>query len=243
MKLVLFMCVLLISTHIGAKAPEIYRCIQKDGSVVIQDRRCLVTDLQQAKPPKPAKRALSERALLNNKAQSSPSTQPRKQANSPLQIDQAKGSQKTTRSPYFVFGWDRFIPANWLVHKINTNKYQQLLLSRSQFKTPHDFTQGVKLLVYSDTMQASRLGAFAQALQLYHQIRDNSNLLLLDSQFKTHPNYKVFNIKYQNQRKQLMLTEFYIDEDNNDLFVLTVQADQSEWLANWQLAEKIISQL
>ncbi len=40
-----------------------------------------------------------------------------------------------------------------------------------------------------------------------------------------------------------MLTEFYIDEDNNDLFVITVQAKEADWSANWQLAEKIINQL
>lgn len=193
----------------------------------------MVTDLQQPKAKNAAKRS-------HNKE---PSSKPRNQIRRAPKTNQNTGKQRSNRSPYFTFGWDRFIPANWVMQKINTNAFQQLLLSQSQFTSSTDFSDGVKLSVYSNTMRASGLGAFAQALQLYHQIRDNSSLQLLDSQFKTHPSYKVFNIKYQNQKQHILLTEFYIDEVHNDLFVLTVQANQSQWPLNWQLAEKIIQQL
>ncbi len=235
MLLLLLLCVLGFSTQVGAKSPKIYHCLQKNGSVVIQDRRCMVTNLQQAKPLKPQRRVLS-----NSKAQSKPTKNPTQRPN---RVATAKGRKNSKRSPFFTFGWDRFIPANWVMQRTNTSHYQELLLSRTQFKNKNTFIDGVKLAVYSNTMKTSRLEAFAQALQLYHQIRDNNSLRLLDSQFKSDPNYKVFNIKYQNQRQQIMLTEFYIDEVNNDLFVITVQAKEAEWSANWQLAMKIIGQL
>ena len=129
------------------------------------------------------------------------------------------------------------------MHKIKTSQYDQLLLSRQKFKGFSDFKEGVKLTVYADTMRKFRHGAFAQALNHYHQIRDNSHYKLLDSQFKSHLNFKVFNIKYRLKSGALALTEFYIDENHNDLFVLTVQSKESSWLSNWTFAEQLIRQL
>jgi len=239
-KYILLLCALGFNALVGAKAPELYRCEQNNGTVVIQDRRCMITDLQQNKAQKSQRRVLSKRVISNKKAHSTQATNPSQRPN---RSNTTKSRQNSSRSPYFNMGWDQFIPINWMMHKIITSKYQQLLLSRMQFKNSNDFSQGVKLTVYNNTMQESRLDAFAQALKLYHQIRDNSSFKLLGSQFKTHANYKAFNIKYQNQRQQLLLTEFYIDEDYNDLFVITVQAKEADWSLNWQLAMKIISQL
>lgn len=252
MKCIFCLVVLMFSTNPLAKKTEVYYCKQKNGTVVIQDRRCMITELQQVKPGK-------SRQLKANKRKQGNSHSPtaiKEQSISPLipkeTLSQSPSRRKTAnlqnnvqsnRSPYFNFGWDRFIPPNWVMHKSNNRIYQQMLISQAQFGGPGDFKQGVKLSVYGDTMKVSRLDSFAQALQLYHQVRDNNNFQLLDSQFKTHPSYKVFNIKYQNQRQQLLLTEFYIDEKNNDLFVVTIQASEQDWQPNWVMAEKLIKQL
>ena len=124
-----------------------------------------------------------------------------------------------------------------------SNLADHWLLSKSQFNGAAEFNEGVKLEVYPDTIRRSRQEAFAQALVLYHRIRDNQKFKLLDSQFKAHDNYKVFNIKYLQPNEKVALTEFYIDEFNNDLFVVTIQAKQSNWLLNWGLAESIIVNL
>ena len=240
MKCLSILCLLAISAGIETKAAKIYRCAQGDGSVVIQDRRCLVTDLQQIKPKVTNKSIPSKQPLTSQQAETLERKSP---VRLPRQLKPPNSQRNSVRSPYFSLGWDGFIPANWVMQKTNSQSFQQLLLSQTQFKGLNDFRQGVKLTVYSNTMKTSGLGAFAQALQLYHQIRDNNTFELLDSQFKTHPSYKVFNIKYQNQKQLMLLTEFYIDEVHNDLFVLTVQANQSQWPLNWQLAEKIIQQL
>jgi len=53
----------------------------------------------------------------------------------------------------------------------------------------------------------------------------------------------VFNIKYRLPGGRLALTEFFIDEHNNDLFVLTIQSDNQKWRSHEQLAEQIIARL
>ncbi len=232
---------LVLSTAIEAKKPEIYRCQQKDGTVVIQDRRCMITDLHSVKPSKHQKPQVNQRA---NNQSSSPNN---RQSQIPVEISKHSfiTSEQITsgRSPFFDLGWDQFIPAYWNKLKTNSRNHQQLLLSRAQLKNISGFKQGVKLSVYSDAMSRSQQDPFAKALQLYHQIRNNDSFQLLDSQFKAHPNYKVFNIKYQNQTQQLLLTEFYIDEKHNDLFVVTIQAGPSNWQTNQAMAEKIVDQL
>ncbi len=226
---------LLFSTQLWAKKPEIYRCKQADGSTVIQDRRCVVTGLQKSVAPK----SRANKTQNRNTSRTKPPviSQPRVRSQSP------KNNQSHRRSGYFTFGWDRFIPVNWQMHKLMANGFDRLLLSKSQFKGTDDFDQGVELDVYGNTMTRLGKGAFAQALVLYHRIRDNTDFQLLDSQFKTHESYKVFNIKYLQANQRIALTEFYIDERHNDLFVVTVQASEANWSLYWQMAERIINQL
>ncbi len=233
------MCLVLLgcSAFGITKKPDLYRCLQADGSVVIQDRRCQATHLQQAKPQesKPKRlKPIPSKPMVKN-------TDPVKAIN--RRAHTTKVQKNAQRSPYFNVGWERFIPANWQLQQIKTQRFDQLLMSRSRFNGLNDFREGVKLAVYADTVRKHRQGAFAHALQLYERIRDNEAYTLLDSQYKNHPNYKVFNIKYLLGNKDLALTEFYIDETHNDLFVLTVQARESSWLPQWQFAERIINQL
>jgi len=221
----------------SAKKPEVYRCQQADGSVVIQDRKCLVTHSQ----PAPAK---SSRADTQKAAKPS-----RRTANSPLAAFDPKArvsrprSAAQNRSDYFQLGWERFLPANWLLIKDETPFVHHLWLSLQRFTSGQDFLQGVKLTVYPATHRSYRQGAFSHALNLYHAIREQHQERLLDSQFKSHERFKVFNLKYQLAAQQLALTEFYIDEANNDLFVLTIQSDNASWRQHERLATQIISRL
>ncbi len=213
-----------------------YRCQQADGTVIIQDRRCAVTELQKPKTVRPK---TSKQQHNRTTAATSP-----KQLFKPNNLNrQSSRNSHSARSPYFNFGWDKFIPANWQLHKTKTDQYDQLLISRNRFNGYHNFKEGIKLSVYPNTMRLFRQGAFAEALKHYHGIRDNSHYKLLDSQFKTHSHFKVFNIKYMLNHSTLALTEFYIDEKHNDLFVLTVQSNEAAWLSNWNFAEQIINKL
>jgi hypothetical protein len=230
--------VLLLLPIIGlAKTPEVYHCQQADGSVVIQDRRCLATHSRTVKP------------VEHKKTTQATATKPRTSGQLPgvsrrpaLQApDRRHGKQAKSR--YFQLGWERFLPANWLLIKNESPFVHHLWLSLQRFTGGQDFNQGVKLSVYPATHRSYRQGAFTQALDLYHGIREQYQEQLLDSQFKSHERFKVFNLKYQLSDKRLALTEFYIDEFNNDLFVLTIQSDIASWRRHEQLATQIISQL
>ncbi len=219
---------MLLVLSVVAKKPELYRCLQKDGTVVIQDRMCMVTDLQKA-PTKPENKPL--KPTLKSKKES---------LGASVTSVQKSSFSETKRSPYFTFGWERFIPANWLIYRQKASGYEATWWSETKFTSPADFIDGVVLRVYKNTMAYEKQGAFAQALEHYHGIRDNDRFKLLDSQFKNHNRFKVFNIKYQQPDDILTITEYYIDERHNDLFVLTVQARPSLWTKQWELAAQII---
>lgn len=237
MKTGCWLWLLLIISGASAKAPEVYQCQQTDGSVVIQDRKCLVTHSRPApeQAPKPNTRH-------------TPQARRATPGNSRTVIDpQARVTRPQTaaqsRSAYFQLGWERFLPANWLLVKDETPFVHHLWLSLQRFTGGRDFLQGVKLSVYPSTHRSYRQGAFSHALNLYHAIREQHQQRLLDSQFKSHERYKVFTLKYQMTGQQIALTEFYIDEANNDLFVLTIQSEHAAWRQHEQLAMQIISQL
>ncbi|WP_223788887.1 hypothetical protein [Marinicella meishanensis] len=222
----------------AAKKPTMYRCQQPDGRVVIQDRRCSVTQLPETRPKTPV-----------TKRPQTATTPPPREAK-PAQVQPRQGmrpvppqNQRQSRSPYFAADWSRFIPKHWQKLRIQTQQNEQWLISLQAFEGLGDFNQGVRLAVYANTLRNQRQGAFALALQLYQQLRDNPGITLLDSQYKSHPNFKVFNVKYQNADRQLVVTEYYIDEQHHDLFVLTVQAPANSWSAQWLMAEHIINQL
>jgi len=218
-----------------AKTPRLYHCQQLDGRVVIQDRRCQITDLTESKPQKTSRQ--------NKMSQSSPVTEMAPPKNFTKPAKNSSNAEKKNRSPYFKFGWDRFIPVNWQLRKEQLGLFHQIMLSKNQFKGAEDFDVGLKLKVYPKTNLSYQKGAFSVALNLYHQIRKQYSNHLIDSQFKSHQRFKVFNIGYQLPHQVLALTEFYIDEQNNDLFVVTIQSPQSSWYLHQQLAEELISRL
>ncbi|MCX7554660.1 hypothetical protein OS175_12285 [Marinicella sp. S1101] len=232
MKFLLLLFAFSMASSLQAKKTKLYHCNQADGTTVIQDRKCAVTALQQKSQATRSERKKPLQRRPKPLQQPHQSVKP----SMPNNIAQA-------RSPYFSFGWARFIPANWSVYKRQSRDHEQTWWSRKVLNSPAEFQAGVSLKAYKDTMSNLRMGAFAQALLLYHQIRDNPGHRLLDSQFKSHDRFKVFNIKYQQPNNILTTTEYYIDDHNNDLFVITAQAPEAQWSVQWGLAEKIINQL
>ncbi len=232
----LFLCALLpLVFFIGEAAkPKLYRCLQPDGTTVIQDVRCLATALKKA----PAKTITAKPKPKTTRQAVTNTTKPNIRANPNFSRKRITG-----RSPYFTFGWSSFIPINWSSQVQSNQHFEETYWSRDILTAPSDFKKGVKLRAYKNTMNSGNIGAFAQALSLYHGIRDNNDFTLIDSQFKSHNRFKVFNIKYQQPQGLITTTEFYIDESFNDLFVVTVQATASELVTQWQLANQIIKNL
>ena len=205
--------------------------------MVIQDRKCLVTHSKPAQP-----KPIRSKPRQADKKTTASKFNPRYPGDAQARVSRPRIAGQG-RSDYFQLGWERFLPANWLLIKDETPFVHHLWLSMQRFTNGRDFLQGVKLSVYPSTHRSYRQGAFSHALDLYHNIREAHQEQLLDSQFKSHERFKVFNLKYQLTGQQLALTEFYIDEANNDLFVLTIQSDNAAWRQHEQLASQIISRL
>lgn len=203
--------------------------------MVIQDIRCIATSLKKA----PAKTTNpKQKSVKGNKKVTTKSASRIKRA-----VAKSPNKDKLSRSPYFSFGWSNFIPANWSSQRQSNQYFEETYWSRDILNSPSDFKKGVKLRAYRNTVNTGNIGAFAQALDLYHGIRDNADYKLIDSQFKAHQRFKVFNLKYQQPKGLITTTEFYIDESYDDLFVVTVQATEADLLTQWQLANQIIKKL
>lgn len=202
--------------------------------MVIQDRRCAVTGLQnQSKSVvknKPKVKTKSTAKTTQVKAPSTRAYQPR--TNQRRISSPAKHHQQ----------WQSAIPANWQMLSQKRSLQEHWWFSQSPIKQYSDFRQGVRVTLYKDTVRSNRKVAFAQALALYHEVRNDPENQLLDSGFKSHERYKVFNIKYL-RNEHVVLSEYYVDESSNQLYVLTIQAKQSKWSAPQQLAATIMRSL
>ncbi len=232
---------LLLVQSSNSKKLKLYQCQQPDGTVVTQDRRCEVTRLTQVKP-KPKRTNAVKSSKVKKQASKQFLQQPTEKSTTHKKSSSFL-TQNRQRSPYFNLGWDKFIPKNWYQRKIQSNQYHQLLLSQQPLAKNNDFKNGVKLLVYPKTHQSLRQDAFAKALTLYHQIREQHSKQLINSHFKAHERFKIFNIEYKTSHATKAFTEFYIDEANNDLFVLTILSPPGQWQQHQQLANLLNSRL
>lgn len=234
MNLLLCALLLLFYTLSHSAQTKIFRCQQPDGTIVIQDIHCKATSL---------KRAASQKS--GNLQRTNPPKKPVTRASKRVQrsLESPSTAKQTNRSPYFTFGWSDFIPVNWSSQQRSNHYFEETFWSKDILNSPADFKTGVILRAYRNTMKSGRVDAFAQALNIYHGIRDDNDNTLIDSQFKRHDRFKVFNIKYEQPLGLITTTEFYIDESYNDLFVVTVQSEEKQFLAQWQLANQIIEKL
>lgn len=230
---------MMVCIHIAnaqGKKIKLYQCEQADGTVVTQDRRCQVTRLQQAE----AKPVIKASKTPSKSFKTTPSQFIAREKTRAVELLKLN---KKARSPYFSIGWEATIPKSWWLNKIENDRLHQLLFSSKALKTMGDFEIGVKLSVYPKTQQNYRQDAFAKALTLYHQIREQFSNQLVNSHFKSHKRFKIFNIEYKIKNNIKAFTEFYIDEFNNDLFVITIQSPAEQWQQHLNLAHIIQSSL
>ena len=236
---------LMVSPVLAAKKDQVYRCLQSDGTTVIQDRRCLAThSIQAAKTESPGniKNKQPAKTHTGQSVQNSNSSQYLRRVVRPSSVSKHT-IEPFDRSAYFAGHILQQPPSGWQFFKEETPTVHRLYLSRAPFDGSGSFESGMKLEIYPKTIQSYRKGAFERALDIYHDIRKLRQSDLIDSQFKSHPKYKVFNIKYQLPNSKQALTEFYIDEFNHDLFVLTIQSSTAEWSQHRQAADFLVRQL
>ncbi|MCB1581905.1 MAG: hypothetical protein R3E90_12480 [Marinicella sp.] len=241
MKKWVVLCWVLMVFPAEGKKIKLYQCQQSDGMVVTQDRRCEITHLQSSKPQK--KQSSSKQAKTQSVQVPKASLSTKKIAKQHRKIPVSVGHSASQRSPYFNMGWERFIPTDWSLEKIESKRFHRLSLSKSQYKKTNSSDEIVQLTVYPKTNLNYGEGAFAKALNLYHDIRTQYSSQLVDSRFKYHEKYKIFNIEYKINPTINALTQFCIDEANNDLFVITFQSSVNQWDSYQAFANLVLNKL
>lgn len=209
---------------------KIYHCQSESGHIVIQDRACRITDLlTNDKDQKKRLNKSNPKAVNRRKPQ-------------PNRPDYHQNSFHNNKSPNPV-------PESF-IQQINSEKWQNRLITQNHgwqlvFSTdatgkPNAMDADILINFYPDTVTAFGQDAFAQALDLYQVIRNKHQLR--DSQFISHPHFKVFNVSYRVAGERAY-TEYFIAKNRPELWVVTVKAKNQNWPLIWPDFIKIKSVL
>ena len=183
---------------------KLYHCKTDDGPVVVQDRPCAVTRMNPA-----------------TKKSAQPNQRKARQANKPKH--KPKSFKQAASAPIQAASSKAFIE---IAHKNNWPAQ----LSRNQHGwhlsvdvpgRSHNQSSQVSVRYFKNPEQTLNTDAFSYALNLYHGIRHQYHLI--DSQFKSHSAYKVFNIVYK-KATQSAKSEFYISKRNGSLWVFSFES-------------------
>lgn len=200
---------LAISSQPLAAKFKLYHCQSSSGTVVVQDRPCAVTHLSSVKPTDQTKNRNKKPA--NNILKYTPKTLSQASSgtvqNIPPQafVDIANKSKWRSKLNHNGHGWQLtiYLPGN-------DNSEQAGQLSVRYYRNPQN------------TLNQD---AFSYALNLYHEIRHQYQLI--DSKFKSHPAYKIFNIAYQKTSLSAR-TEFYMGKFDQSLWVFSLQSHANQ---------------
>lgn len=211
---------LLVLSPIQAKKLTLYHCQAQNGTVVVQDRACAVTRL----PP----------AQSDRQQPVSPRTRPDKTPGHQPKTPQQAGLQTNPRASSQAFV-DMAHARQWPA-KINRNNHGWQLIIDVPKVTQDNQAARVSVEYFNNPAVTLNQDAFSYALTIYHGIRRQYRLI--DSEFKSHPAYKVFNVAYQ-KSAQSAKSEFYIGKLDGSLWVFTLQSDP----ANLAKSRQIMAQL
>ncbi len=189
---------------------KFYHCQSEEGSVVVQDRPCAVTRLATAKPGQIKQR-------------------PSKQLKTP-QIATRSDHKRLDYSaaqriqPVSVHTFTDLIDRHQWTSKITQNQHGWQLVVNIPGQTGSPSNQ-VSVEYFKNPEQTLAQEAFSYALNRYHKIR--LNYPLVDSEFKSHPAYKVFNIIYR-LSKQTAKSEFFVSKLDGSLWVFSSQCHPTD---------------
>ncbi|MCX7544568.1 hypothetical protein [Marinicella gelatinilytica] len=225
--ILLSLVILMALNPIHVIAKKLYHCQSSDGTVVIQDRSCAATRLVIAKTDnKPVQKQTTQPKPLH--------TQPR-----PQSFSQAKHHPSDAISPQAFIEVvqshkvsSELIPNNhgWQL-KINMSGQEKA----PNFKQP---TSRISVTYFRDTVATLNKDAFSYALNLYHNIRHRYRLS--DSQFKSHSDYKIFNVVYQKD-SLLAYSEYYMGKLDGSLWVFSYETTADKMIPTQQLLARLQS--
>lgn len=187
---------------------KLYHCQSADGNRVVQDRPCAVTGTINVKPG--AQQQSKTRHDVTKPTGPKPprpnnftshARKDKQPVSSQAFVDLLQGQPWASQITQNRHGWH-------LTATLSAqNNQQPSRVSVEYFKNP-----GLTL----------NQEAFSYALNRYHRIR--LTYPLLDSEFKSHPAYKVFNIIYRHAA-QAAISEFYVSKADASLWVFSLQCN------------------
>ncbi len=227
----LFFLALLIWPLTSFAKLKIYHCQSESGHIVIQDRACRITDL-----------------LTNDNGQNKRINKPDQIAvnRRKPQLNQSDNHQKEFRgNKVHNTEPEKFIQQinseKWQPQLISgINGWQLTLLMDITAATSNKTDAGIVINFYPDTFKSFGQDAFAQALDFYQMIRNKHQLQ--DSQFVSHPHFKVFSVSYRVSGVRAY-TEYYIAKNRPELWVVTMKTQAKDWPQIWPDFVKVKSVL
>ncbi len=234
----LFLC-LMMHPAAAKKKLKIRSCTMPNGDVVLMDKPCPINSKTDdyKKPTKPNKKSAKLPRAKKKKSQP-PSIQWLNPESQPAAKTSHHNPERTISLRTLMASIQA--PSQWFIQSFKVQGGDAITASAKRLLTPGKLVTGASLKRFNNTSRYFNKGAFTVAIDMFQQIRFNPQHELTESEFVAHPRFKVFNVHYRKTRlRQSTLkavTQFYVDDENNDLYVLHFQAPENHWqrLSKWQ---------
>ncbi len=245
-QLMILLFLLLIFGHTEAKKLKIRSCTLTTGEVVLMDKPCpMNSETGEYQKPQKDEPALKNRTP-NRPAIKTPLIRSQGPSKSSLSNNQYTGShdpQLTIKLAQLISSVKA--PNDWFVQTFKVPGGDVITASPKEIHSPKSLRTGMSIYRYPNTSLYFKKDAFTTAIDQFLAIRTDENHQLTESEFIQHDRFKVFNVHYKKQRlRQLTLrivAQFYVDEDNNDLYVLKFQGPVNHWVRLLPIKKRIFN--
>ena len=214
-----------------AKKLKIRSCTLPNGETVLMDKACPVNSkVGSYKKPKKKTQTRTKKHWHQQSASNSRKKQPKTR--------QQTQTHETKHKPGDALSLDALLasvksPSNWHIQSFPIPKGDAITVSPKRLIRPNALKTGASIQRFTNTVKHFKKSAFSVAIDKFHNIRFDENIEMTESEFIAHNKFKVFNVHYQKQRLRKttikVVVQFYVDEVNDDLYVLQFQAPKAHW--------------
>lgn len=223
--------VLFVLNPVSAKKLKLRTCTLADGQTVLMDKACPVNSKAGSyKKPTKKSQGISKKHWHQ---QSSPNVR-----KTPKKTQRQTYTGNTKHRPENALTLNALLasvkaPASWYVQSFSIPKGEAITVSPKRLIRPNSLKTGATIERFTNTVKNFKKPAFSVAIDMFHQIRFDESSELTESEFIAHSKFKVFNVHYQKKRLRQhtlkIVVQFYVDEDNDDLYVVQFQAPKTHW--------------
>ncbi len=238
-----------MSGSVAAKKNKIRSCTLPSGEVVLMDKACPNRSTTQAyqkptkkKVPSAGQRRWHQKATQANAKQSKairPRTSPKA---APSVQHQTALSLPLNRLLASIKA-----PTGWFVQSFKIPRGDVITAGPKRLIRPNALKTGVTLARFTNTFEHFKKDAFSVAIDQFHEIRFDDKNELIESEFIAHDRFKVFNVHYKKSRLRQKtvryLVQYYVDEKNNDLYVMEFKAPSQHWQRLTQVRQRLFQSI